>query len=127
MTATAAAKWCTACKTRHPLSAFGRDRSRGDGLDATCRAAKSRRRRAPQPREQAHAHRVVGGRVRRGLMPHPNTLPCSRCGHVHDPDEIPPRRHEYHHPNGYAEAAILDVVAVCSLCHAAIHRLEAAA
>ena len=30
-------KWCTTCKTWHPIGWFGRDRSRRDGLSATCR------------------------------------------------------------------------------------------
>lgn len=29
-------KWCTRCGAWHPVSAFGRDEHRGDGLSAHC-------------------------------------------------------------------------------------------
>lgn len=35
-----APKWCTNCKMHHPLSAFGKDRSRGDGYSASCLASR---------------------------------------------------------------------------------------
>ena len=35
-------KWCTACKVHHPVKAFGSDRSRGDGLAASCRLSRHR-------------------------------------------------------------------------------------
>jgi len=48
-------------------------------------------------------------------MPHPNTLPCSDCGHIHADGE---RRHEYDHHRGYEGDAKFDVEAVCTTCHA---------
>jgi integrase/recombinase XerD len=62
------------------------------------------------------ARRAVHEHVRRGLLPHPNTLPCVDCGHVWKEGA---RRHEYDHFKGYEAAHHLDVEAVCTLCHSA--------
>ena len=48
--------------------------------------------------------------------PHPHDLPCVDCGHVWFKGE---RRHEYDHHLGYAPEHHLDVVARCTICHAA--------
>lgn len=34
------AKWCTRCKAIHSAEAFGKDRTRGDGLSASCLASR---------------------------------------------------------------------------------------
>ncbi|MFE3126743.1 hypothetical protein ACFXHD_25345 [Streptomyces hydrogenans] len=41
-------KWCGGCRTWHDRSAFGLDRSRGDGLQPRCRKANSRAARSGQ-------------------------------------------------------------------------------
>lgn len=114
-------KWCTGCKAWHPRSAFNRDGSRGDGLDACCLDHKNTRRvRKPPPLDQRRAHRRIWMRVNvYKLLAHPNTLPCMDCGHVWEEGE---RRHEYDHPRGYEGDAALDVEPVCTLCHTARER-----
>jgi hypothetical protein len=107
-------KWCSACKAWHPVSAFTRDRTRGDGLAARCLASKRGRPRV-QPLAQRRAHRRIQMRIARGTMPHPNMLLCLDCGHEWEPGE---RRHEYDHPRGYEGDAALDVEPVCTTCHA---------
>lgn len=57
---------------------------------------------------------MVSNKVKKGEFPHPNTIPCSDCGHVWKSGE---RRHEYDHHNGYDEKHIFDVECVCSSCH----------
>jgi hypothetical protein len=42
----AGGKWCTAHAEWHPVSEFGRDKSRGDGLAATCRNGVNERRKS---------------------------------------------------------------------------------
>ena len=37
-------KWCTACRDWHQSCQFGKDVSRGDGLDSKCRESKRRTR-----------------------------------------------------------------------------------
>lgn len=61
----------------------------------------------------AKAHDWIKWRVRKGVIPHPNKLACSRCGHTGD---YPP--HEYHHPNGYEDPS--DVIPVCVKCHMSV-------
>lgn len=51
-----------------------------------------------------------------GRLPHPNTLPCVDCAHVWKEGDP---RHTYDHHKGYAAQYHIDVVAVCSMCHAA--------
>ena len=43
-------KWCTACKTRHPVEAFGKDTSRSDGLRAQCIQSRKIKRKTPEQR-----------------------------------------------------------------------------
>ena len=129
-------KWCTACKADHPVAAFGRDRTRGDGLAARCLASRHTGkpkgwhgrpainpmtgRPGPAPSaardgDRKQARQRINVEVRTGRRPHPNTLPCADCGHVWAEGE---RRHEYDHHKGYAPEHHLDVEAVCTRCHA---------
>ncbi len=128
-------KWCTACKATHDRSAFGRDRSRYDGLSAKClesrhtgrprgwhpstpiNPATGRPGPAPKPPrdgDKRQARQRINVEVRTGRRPHPNKLPCVDCGHVWEPGQ---RRHEYDHHKGYAAAHHLDVEPVCTVCH----------
>ena len=69
----------------------------------------------PRDGDRKQARQRINVEVRTGHRPHPNTLPCVDCGHVWRAGE---RRHEYDHHRGYAAEHHLDVVAVCTLCHA---------
>lgn len=108
-------KWCTMCKKWHPLSAFNRDRTRGDGIKARCKVSQ---RSWPigyrDPLKQKARNRLSYA-VRRGRIPRANKVPCTDCGHIWKPGE---RRHEYDHYRGYDEQHWLDVQVVCTLCHA---------
>lgn len=66
--------------------------------------------------DAVQARQRINVEVRTGYRPHPNTLPCTDCGHVWKPGE---RRHEYDHHLGYAPEHHLSVEPVCTLCHAA--------
>lgn len=125
---TDATKWCTRCKTRHPVGAFGKDRTRGDGLSASCLASRRVKERKPRlgrpgrrgwqvptrDGDRRQARRRVNYLVEQGLIPHPDDLPCVDCG-----DEVYLRayRHEYDHHQGYDGNNQLAVEAVCSRCH----------
>lgn len=128
-------KYCWRCKTLHRRSAFNADVSRDDGLDPACRdsrAKKGRDRYVPRPRvsklgeffaetrsgDKKQARARVNHHVDVGLLPDPNTLPCTDCGHVHSGD----RRHEYDHHLGYAAEHQLSVEVVCTTCHHARER-----
>lgn len=123
-------KWCTGCRTWHPRAHFAMDRSRGDGLTARCRAHTNRRARTnyvPKTRPES-GRRYVGARdgdekqARRrvnylvdiGVLPRPNDLPCTDCGHVWEASQ---KRHEYDHHRGYAPEHHEDVEPVCTSCH----------
>lgn len=77
----------------------------------------------PQPKGRVFAVRKDGDKSRArarvhhlykvGVIPHPNTLPCSMCGKKYDCTS----RHEYHHHMGYAAEHWDDVVVVCIPCH----------
>lgn len=60
------------------------------------------------------AHDRVRTLVKRGLLPHPSTLPCTDCAQVWAPGLS---RHEYDHHLGYAAEHHEAVEPVCSLCH----------
>jgi hypothetical protein len=108
-------RWCCGCKEWHELSRFSTDNSRDGGLAKTCRAWRNRNlSRAIEPIDKRRARRLVQMRVRRGTMPHPSSLPCSRCGTM--PEESG-KRHEYHHHKGYSLEYRADVVCLCSTCH----------
>ena len=106
-------KWCTACKAWHSRKAFVRDRTRGDGLKATCLVADRRRPRGYRDPEKEEARRKVAVAVRYGKLAHPNSLACTDCGH-----RGRGKRHEYDHYKGYAEKHHLSVQCVCTTCHA---------
>lgn len=132
-------KWCVGCKVTHPVEAFGRDRSRTDGLNPTCRTFKNRRAVSaytPHPAERhgpaplpardgdvRQARARVNHYVDTGRLPDPNTLPCADCGHVYVEGG---KRHEYDHHLGYGAEHHLDVEAVCSTCHHARERRRVA-
>jgi ribosomal protein S27AE len=121
-------KRCTACKERKPLSAFNRDRSRGDGLQPKCRQcdrdasrrasqrnpktrrAKERawRRRNPQ---KVKAHSAVAYALRSGRLVRPNA--CPECGEE--------TLVEAHHPD-YDKP--LEVEWLCGPCHRVRHGRE---
>ena len=123
-----ATKWCTRCKDRHPTSAFGKDRTRGDGLSASCLASRRAKSKKPQvgsfgrrkwlkptrDGDKRQARRRVNYLVEQGRIPRPDDLPCVDCG-----DEVycNAYRHEYDHAHGYNGENQLYVEAVCSRCH----------
>lgn len=126
-------KWCGRCRVWHPVSAFGRDRSRADGMASACRRkrgelartsyvrrprpAPGRRFVAPRDGDKLQARRRVNHLVDVGLLPAPGDVACADCGHLG-----PDRRHEYDHHLGYDAEHHEDVQAVCSPCH---HKREA--
>lgn len=123
-------KWCTGCQSWHPRAAFAADATRPTGLTASCTEYRNSRARAeyvPIPRpapgrryveardgDQRQARRRVNNLVAQGLIPRPNDLPCTDCGHVYAAGE---RRHEYDHYAGYAAEHHEDVQPVCTTCH----------
>lgn len=129
-------KWCSGCKARHPRSAFGRDRSRSDGLATKCQSFRTTVEKAryvsratgarPGPAraparsgDKRQARAFVNRRVNDGTLPAPSTLPCTDCGHL-APAEKP--RHEYDHHHGYDAEHHGCVQAVCAPCHHARER-----
>jgi len=127
-------KWCTGCKDWHPKSEFSVDASRWDGRKSVCversnarhrqayrprpRPEPGRRFQAPRDDDRRQARGRVNHLVKVGLLPNPNDVPCTDCGHL-EPGRRP--RHEYDHYLGYASDHQEDVEAVCSPCH---HRRE---
>lgn len=76
----AGAKWCGRCRVWHSIAAFNEERSRGDGLAPYCRVSARGRARGKEPIVKRRARKLIASRVRRGHMPHANTLPCTDCG-----------------------------------------------
>lgn len=127
-------KHCTKCKTWHPRDAFGEDRTRGDGLSASCLASRRvvERRdmrgiarrvgwiKAAREGDRLQARTRVNYLVTKGRIPDPNALPCTDCGHTTETG--PSRRHEYDHHKGYSAEHQLDVEVVCTRCHHARSR-----
>ena len=123
-------KWCSLCKQWHDKSEFGIDLSRWDGRVPSCKESKNelaRMRYTPRARvgsgrsfiparngDKKQARRRVNFYVESGLLPHPNKMACSDCGHIWKPGE---RRHEYDHYLGYAAENHERVEPVCTRCH----------
>jgi hypothetical protein len=123
-------KWCGGCRRWEPRSVFATDNSRGDGLTSRCRNSRNTAAKAayvPKPRptagrrivaarngDQLQARRRVNYLIEAALMPAPNTLSCTDCGHIWAEGE---RRHEYDHFRGYAPEHHEDVQPVCTTCH----------
>ena len=131
---------CWRCRAWHDAGEFGKDSTRSRGRAASCRRstnAATRARYQPRPRpepgrryvaprdgDQLQARRRVNYIVDAGLLPDPDDVPCTDCGHEHGTDE---RRHEYDHHLGYAAEHHEDVEAVCTKCHHAREDLRRAA
>lgn len=64
--------------------------------------------------DKKQARQRINVEVKTGYRPHPNSLPCTDCGHVWSEGE---RRHEYDHYKGYSAKNHGDVEAVCTTCH----------
>jgi len=110
-------KWCTACKEKHPINEFGKDRSRGWHGKPRINPITGRPGPAPKPPikgDKKQARRRINVEVRTGRRPHPNSLPCVDCGHEWSEGE---RRHEYDHYLGYDAEHHLEVESVCTTCH----------
>lgn len=131
MTETNLTKRCPKCNKKVPLSGFSRNRRAKDGLTSWCKACsksyqKARREHAPAkmftPQDQQRWRREGQERFaaraaivlakKDGRLPPVTTHPCADCGG---------QAKHYHHENGYAEAHALDVVPLCTSCHAARH------
>ena len=122
-------KWCTGCKAWQQSTDFARDKSRSDGLAARCRKfanAHSRRTYQPKSRpesgrryvpgrdgDEKQARRRVNHLVDVGVLPPPNSLPCTDCGHNWQPGD---KRHEYDHYLGYDARHHEQVEPVCTAC-----------
>jgi hypothetical protein len=128
-------RWCFRDQAWESAESFGKDSSRTDGLARSCRRstnAASRRNYLPKGRpkpgrrfapardgDKVQARRRIDHLINIGLLPDPNELPCSDCGHRTGPGE---RRHEYDHHLGYDAEHHEDVEAVCTTCHYARER-----
>lgn len=69
----------------------------------------------PRAGDKIQARQRINVEVRSGRRPHPNSLPCSDCGHIWREGEP---RHSYDHYLGYSAQHHYDVQPVCSVCHA---------
>lgn len=124
-------KWCSICRNFKPLHLFNNDADKIDGKNYCCKDCgrkKDRARYKPIPREQwkprgfdvhpprdgdkQQARNRVNREVRKGKLPHAQTVPCTDCGHIGSD-----RLHEYDHHLGYAAINHLAVECVCVPCH----------
>jgi hypothetical protein len=129
-------KWCTKCKCWHNKNNFGKDSSRKDGLASSCVAGRrvlysetyiktgktstmGRRFKEVRCFDKSQSRHRVNHLVEIGLLPNPNHLPCSDCGHSVLSDG---KKHEYHHYNGYDANNQETVIALCIKCHRTRHR-----
>ena len=132
--------YCWRCQDWHSAEEFGKDSSRSSGRAASCRRSKNaaaKKAYTPKPRPQAgrrfaeprdgdvvQARGRVNYLVNIGILPDPNDVPCTDCGHIYKPGE---RRHEYDHHHGYGARHHECVEAVCTTCHHAREDLRRAA
>lgn len=117
-------KRCYKCKEWKARSEFNISNSRGDGLCVWCKYCmhkqflkKYKHKRlvySPRDGDKVQARRWINIQVKKGLRPHPNTLPCADCGHIWKPGD---QRHQYDHYLGYSSNHHYDVEVVCSSCN----------
>ena len=111
-------KWCWKCKSWLQRELFNIDKSRTDGLFATCQSChrvkvrKKRKNAAPSIYIQNKATNAVRTAIRQGRISKPSKLPCFYCGK---------RAAEYHHYLGYERTHWLSVRATCRRCHRKQH------
>ena len=137
-------KTCTKCGIEKSLDGFYKMTSSSDGHFSECKVCNGLRRKAwyeqnkvaylekskgyyrankekmnaqinaskKKNPEKQRARTKVGYRITIGKLPHPKTLLCADCNQP---------AHEYHHPNGYDEEHVYDVVALCRKCHGKRH------
>lgn len=123
-------KWCFICRRWLAIDDFNREASRGDGVHPKCKRCQSevaKNAYTAKPRPQGRrftpardgdvfqARGRVNHLVKIGLLPDPQTLPCSACAAKGS------SRHEYHHHFGYAAEHHESVVVLCSACHSKHH------
>lgn len=131
-------KWCVRCKSWHHRSAFGIDKSRSDGLASACFSSRKKAQHrfyqpqlirmtnlgkrfvTPRDGDKNQARRRVNHLVENGTIPHPNSLPCHKCGH--ECTFTDGLHHEYHHFKGYSAEHHESVQALCTACHSITHR-----
>lgn len=65
---------------------------------------------------RSQAHSTVKRAIKRGVLPPAWTMVCAMCQEAQSAD--------WHHPNGYDEQHLLDVIPLCSECHGKVHRIE---
>jgi hypothetical protein len=122
--------YCWRCREWHDADEFGKDSSRWSGRASSCRrsrgaAISTAYKPKPEPsagRRYVEArdgdYKQARGRVNHlvnmGLLPDPNDVPCTDCGHVFKTGE---RRHEYDHHHGYGAEHHECVESVCTTCH----------
>ena len=125
-----ATKQCSHCKQIRPTHQFRRNRTCADGLHYACKiclknyaasphskatkAAYQSRYRKEHP-DKYRAHVAITNCILRGTFPSAIHFPCIECGNPAS---------AWHHPNGYENSHVFDVVAVCCVCHSTIHRKE---
>ncbi len=108
-------KRCTRCKKWNSISDFDIDRSRQDGVTASCKPCRGvsvrlKRISMESPSEVQRGHDAVRWAIRRGHLQKPTELVC-QCGK---------QAKQYHHYKGYRRHE-LDVIALCISCHRKAH------
>lgn len=120
--------WCTRDQDWEPAENFAIDRTRLRGRASSCkrsnnaaarrryqqknRPSPGRRYVAARPGDKLQARRRVNHLVDVDVLPNPNEVPCTDCGHLGSD-----KRHEYDHHLGYDAEHHEDVEPVCSTCH----------
>lgn len=99
-------KRCPKCERELPISQYQKDRDRADGLFRMCKDCAWAYKHSKWDRQQARYH--VGKLVRHGIIPHPRTLRCVRCGG---------EASMYHHYLGHAREHWEHVLPVCRPCN----------
>ena len=131
--------WCKSCRKAYQQSERGRAVSRKavaknqhtPNGKAVHRKAVAKYRRTPKGKAvkrksiaKYYAHHpnyvrainAVNHAIHAGKLPRPDSLPCHYC---------PAQAQEYHHYRGYEPEHWLDVIPLCRICHANIHKVAA--
>jgi hypothetical protein len=128
-------KSCNECGQEKPLNEENFYRHPGGlfGFHGRCKecvkkgASRHSRKRVKAPavrrkvKETTTSRQRAWGRIKTlvssGVLPHPNTLPCTDCGKRHEGEPTRRNRHEYDHYLGYEPPNDEKVQAVCVKCH----------
>ena len=111
-------KYCPDCGRDKPLSEFGRDIQKSDGLRVYCRTCVNTEQRLYDQSDAGRkyrAHKAVQRAVKRRDLDPAKEMDCLHCGEP---------AHSWHHWMSYAVEHWFWILPLCTQCHWEVHKIS---